>query len=430
MLLVEGSIVWRNLMKISILSKLAQSLDLALKLQEEDNEVTLYILTEDEANVGKGLVPIKDKIGGLDADIIINDDVFLGSTSDRLRKSGKFVIGGSSTTDRLENDREFGHDIMKACGIRVPQSEKFTDFTKGITYVKENKDKRLVFKPHGQKDRFLTHVSRDTEEMVAMMEHFKNIWEGESITFELQEFVNGIEMAMGGWFNGSKFCKQVLPNFECKKLMNGDIGPNTGEMGTVMCYRTHSRLFQETLAKAEAFLKTTGYCGFIDIACIVTKDGAYGLEWTSRFGYPTIQIQDEVHKKDSWTKFFFKLAQGLTDEVPVDTSKWDVGISYCALPWPMKNSSKKFQDTPIFLPEDLEHIHLMEVWKDGKQYRQTGKEGSICVCTGSDINLKNAQEKAYGVIDTVHLPGGFYRTDIGDIVIENLPTLKAWNWIK
>jgi len=416
-------------MKISIISKFCETLDLGMRLQDEGNDVTIYTLTEGESTVGKGLIPIKKKVGGLDADLIINDDVFLGDTSDKLRKEGKSVIGGSEITDRLENDREFGYNIMRACGISVPKSENFTDFKKGIEFVIKNSDKRYVFKPHGQRDRERTHVSTDTEEMIAMMEYFQKMWKGE-VAFELQEFVEGIEMAIGGWFNGTSFCKQVLPNFEHKKLMNGEIGPNTGEMGTVMCYRTHSKLYQETLAKAEAFLRTTDYRGFIDVACIVNKDRAYGLEWTTRFGYPTIHIQDEVHKKGSWTKFLCQLSQGLTDEVPVDTSKWTVGVAYCSLPWPLHNASKEFQDKPVFMPEDMEHIHLRDIWLDKDQYKQTGLMGYICVCTGSDINLKVAKEKAYTVLHSINIPGGFYRTDIGDKVIENLPLLKSWGWIK
>lgn len=417
-------------MKITILSKFGSCLDLAIKLQAEDNIVTLYTLTAEDADIGKGIIPVKTNLGGLSADLIINDDVFLGETSDKLRKMGKVVIGGSSITDRLENDREFGYDIMKACGIKVPISEKFTNFNSGIDFVKKNAGTRYVFKPHGQKDRFLTYVSESTEEMVAMMEHFQELWGDSKTIFELQEFVAGIEMAIGGWFNGEKFCKQVVPNFEFKKLMNGDIGPNTGEMGSVMCYRTHSKLYQETLAKAEAFLKTTGYRGFIDIACIVTKDAAYGLEWTCRFGFPTIQIQDEVHKKDSWTKFLFRLAQGLTDEVPVDTSKWDVGVGICALPWPQKSGVEKFKNTPIFMPDNTEHIHFDCMWLDGQQYRQAGSFGYICVCTGSEVTIEKAKEKAYMVVDTVRVPGGFWRTDIADRVLEDLPTLRSLGWIK
>lgn len=417
-------------MKITIISKFGECLDLALKLQDEGHEVAFHILTEGESDIGKNLITIKEKVGGLDADLIINDDVAMGGLSDRLRKAGKAVIGGSVMSDRLENDREFGHDIMMACGITVPHSEKFESFKEAYDYVKANKDKRYVFKPHGQKQRFLTHVSRDSEEMVAMMAHFEKVWPGDSVVFELQEFVEGLEIAVSGWFNGTQFAKPVLVNWEHKKLMEGEKGPNTGEMGTVMCYRTHNKLFSETLAKTEAFLKTTGYRGCIDLNCIVTKDAAYGLEWTSRFGYPTVLIQDELHRKGSWGSFLYKLALGATDTVPADTSKWDVGVAVCSLPWPLQNKSEMFKNRPVFMPENLDHIHFSDVWLDGKQYKQAGEAGYICICTGSDVNLRIAKEKAYKVVKTVYVPSGFWREDIADKVMEMLPQLKEWGWMK
>jgi phosphoribosylamine---glycine ligase len=415
-------------MKISILSQLGESGDLAYRLQEEGHDVTFNILTKEEGEVGKGFLNVKaNHTPDLTADLIINDDVFLGQVSDTLRNAGKVVLGGSEITDRLENDRTFGADIMRACGIKVPKSQTFSSFSGATAFLKKNPGK-YVFKPHGQEDRFFTHIARDTEDMLAMLEYYQSIWPN-GLTFELQEFVVGIEMAIGAWFNGTKFCKPVLPNFEFKKLMNGDIGPNTGEMGSVMAYRTHSKLFQETLAKSEAFLKTTGYRGFIDIACVVTRDAAYGLEWTARFGFPTIQIQDEVHYKGTWADFLYKLAQGLTDEVPADTSKWDVGVAICALPWPQKSIDARFTDVPVFFPEDMSHIHLRDVRLDG-QYKQAGMMGYICICTGSEVTIEKAKNKAYKVVDMVHVPGGFYRTDIGDRVIENMSILREMGWIR
>ena len=35
------------------------------------------------------------------------------------------------------------------------------------------------------------------------------------------------------------------------------------------------------------------YVGYIDVNCIVNSNGIYPLEFTARFGYPTISIQQE-----------------------------------------------------------------------------------------------------------------------------------------
>jgi len=199
---------------------------------------------------------------------------------------------------------------------------------------------------------------------------------------------------------------------------------------TVMAYRTKNRLFNETLAKAEAFLRTTGYAGYIDINCIVNESGAYGLEFTSRFGYPTVLIQDELHT-GGWGLFLYKLANGTAERVPANTEKWCVGVAYTTLPWPLQNKSMMFKNRPVFFPNDLSHIHFSDIWRDADgTYKQAGECGFLAVATGSDPDLRRAKEKAYDIIKKIHAPGGFYRSDIGDKLIENLPTLKQWGWIK
>ena len=43
----------------------------------------------------------------------------------------------------------------------------------------------------------------------------------------------------------------------------------------------------------EPALAREGYVGYIDVNCIVNANGIYPLEFTARFGYPTISIQQE-----------------------------------------------------------------------------------------------------------------------------------------
>ena len=53
-------------------------------------------------------------------------------------------------------------------------------------------------------------------------------------------------------------------------------------------------LFNATLQKMEPVLAREGYVGAIDLNCIVNGNGIYPLEFTARFGYPTIFIMQEA----------------------------------------------------------------------------------------------------------------------------------------
>ncbi len=64
-----------------------------------------------------------------------------------------------------------------------------------------------------------------------------------------------------------------------------------------------------TLKKMEPRLRDERYVGYIDVNCMVNSNGIYPLEFTSRFGYPTISIQQEGMLTPIG-EFFFRLAEG------------------------------------------------------------------------------------------------------------------------
>ena len=69
-----------------------------------------------------------------------------------------------------------------------------------------------------------------------------------------------------------------------------------------------------TLEKMKPDLAEAGYVGYVDINCIVNGKGVYPLEFTTRFGYPTIQIQQEgiLSPMGEW---FYKMAAGESFEI-------------------------------------------------------------------------------------------------------------------
>jgi phosphoribosylamine---glycine ligase len=60
--------------------------------------------------------------------------------------------------------------------------------------------------------------------------------------FIIQDFVDGIEMSADGWFGPNGFDSGWSESFEFKKLMPGNFGVNTGEMGTDLRFTKRSKL--------------------------------------------------------------------------------------------------------------------------------------------------------------------------------------------
>ena len=412
--------------------------DIAWQVAKEGHAVKYYIEDPLEKEVSDGFV---NKTQNWEknvkwADVIIFDDVLgHGTKAQKLRKEGKAVIGGTTYTDRLEDDRKFGQEELKRHGIPILSFEEFTSFEKAIDYVKENPGK-YVLKPTGQANvpksfLYVAHED-DGSDMIRVLAAYSRVWRNDVKIFQLQRKVKGVEIAVGVFFNGKKFITPINVNFEHKKLFPGDLGVPTGEMGTSMFWSEPNRLFNSTLKKMEHTLAKEGFCGYIDLSCIVNGYGIYPLEFTCRFGYPTISIQKDGIL-NPMGEFFYDLALGKKVELRVK-SGFQVGARVVVPPFPF--SDEKFFNsysknaTIVFKKPQTDGIHIEDVKLVNGEWLVTGTVGAALVVVGTGQTMKEAQKQMYNRISNIEIPNMYYRTDIGDRWQEDSDKLHSWGYLR
>src|ERR1700686_200129 len=238
--------------------------DIAWQVSKEGHEVRYFIGDKKERDIADGFVAkSKDWEKDVDwADIIVFDDTLgQGEKAHALRKQGKKVIGGTPYSDRLEDDRSFGQEELKKAGVNIIPYGEFESFDEAVEHVVKNPD-RYVIKPSGEaqnvKRRLFVGEEENGDDVVGMLEAYKKAFSDEIKVFQLQRRVNGVEVAVGGFFNGKKFINPININFEHKKLFPGEVGPPTGEMGTAMFWSEPNLLFSRTLLKMESKLAEEG----------------------------------------------------------------------------------------------------------------------------------------------------------------------------
>ena len=415
------------------------SVDIAWQVAKEGNEVKFYIASKDDQDVGDGFVPkVTDWRAEVSwADVIVFDDVFgFGNSASQLRKSGKLVVGGTAYTDQLEIDRSFGQDELKRHGIPILSYQEFTDFDLAIQFVREHPS-AYVIKPSAEaqnlKQLLFVGQEEDGGDVVRTLEAYKKVWARKIKIFQLQKKVTGVEVAVGAFFNGSRFITPINVNFEHKNLFPGNVGPPTGEMGTSMFWCTPNKLFNATLKKFEQKLADEKYVGYIDLNCIVNGYGIYPLEFTARFGYPTIQIQQEGIQIPTG-EFLYKLAAG--DDFEIKAKKgFQVGVGLVVAPFPY-GEKRLFdaysKDTTIVFkrPNQLDGIHLSEVRLVNGEWVAAGFTGYLLVVVGTGQTMRQAQQQAYSRIQNILIPNMYYRTDIGDRWVEDSDKLHNWGYLR
>jgi len=410
--------------------------DLAWQVKQEGHEVRAYIESEWDKDVYDGFL---DKVQKWEdhvewADVIVFDDVGFGKKADDLRKKGKLVIGGSEYTDRLEEDREFGQEEMKSAGMLVLPHWDFTDFESADAFIKANPG-RYVFKPSGtvpsdSKGILFLGQEDDGKDLIEILEQNKSVWAKKIKNFQLQKMAVGVEVAAGAFFNGDDFIYPININFEHKRLFPGDIGPYTGEMGTLMFWAPPNEIFKSTLLKLKERLKESGYRGYIDINCIANAKGIYPLEITSRFGYPTISIQTEGMITPRG-EFLYKLAKKESFELKVSKG-FQIGVVVAVPPFPFYDKDEVFiyKDLSILFKKDnLEGVHLGDVKLINGVWSVAGETGYVLVITGSGQTVEDARKQVYSRLKNINLQNIYYRTDIGLKWITESDKLHTWGYL-
>jgi phosphoribosylamine---glycine ligase len=404
---------------------------------KEGHNVKYSIDDPEDKEVADGFVPkIDDWRKEIDwADVIIFDDVLgHGTEAEKLRKEGKLVVGGTVYTDMLEDDRSFGQEELRKHGIPIIPYKDFKSFQEGIDFVKANPG-RYVIKPSGEaqnmKGLLFVGEEDDGKDVIQVLGDYNKAWSNKIPSFQLQKRVVGVEVAVGAFFNGNEFVYPINVNFEHKKLFPGNLGPSTGEMGTAMFWSRPNKIFNSTLKKMENKLSEENYVGYIDLNCIVNGNGIYPLEFTARFGYPTIFIQHEGMNIEMG-KFLYLLAKGELREFKTKTG-FQIGVRIVVPPFPFTDPETfevKSKDSVIHFKKPTEGIHIEDVKLVNGEWVITGNSGVVLVVCGTGVSMKQAQQQVYSRIKNIMIPNMYYRKDIGDRWYEDSDKLHNWGYLR
>lgn len=433
-------------MKILFISNELIGSGLCLRLIREGHDVKLYIHDPARKNCLTGFAQKisdwKKELRWVGKDgLIVFDDVGFGDIQDSLRKRGYTVFGGSKEGDRLELDRAYAQRILHDHKIKILPSFNFKSIDAAIDFVIENKGKWVV--KQNTHISILNHVGENVDGS-DVIEALKILKKRNIQKVHLQKKVDGVEVGIARYFNGSEWVGPIEINHEHKRLGNGDVGPLTAEMGTIIWHSDDEMLplFERTLKKITPHLKKIGYKGDIDVNCIVTKDDAWPLELTPRLGTPAIQLHSELYES-SMADLISAVAKG--EQTKVAYKKHFgivVAIGVPPFPNPPKSISKKTQSKDLLLSfnktphaDDMSSIHFEEISiKQDKNNEEilywAGEFGYAAYVTASADTIPKAKKRAMSLLNTINLPNMVYRTDIGDRVHKNdLKMLKKWGWI-
>jgi phosphoribosylamine--glycine ligase len=405
-------------------------------MSSEGHDVSAIVSEERYAEALKGLVtvmPGNEVYKASTYDMVVFDATGMGKQADAAREEVP-TIGDSTLADTLENDRVFALDFMQKCGLQVAPWEQFSDPADAIRFIKQRKT-RLVFKPVGeQDDKSTTYVSRSAEDM---LRYFDVLFRTAKVSeFVLQEYVEGTEVSAEVYINAAGYYA-LNATLETKKLMNGDLGPNTGCSGSLCwMFSDKSPLFEKGLKKCIEPLQEMGYVGPLDLNCIVNESGVWALEFTPRFGYDATALLTRLLPV-SFADFLYAVASNQT--VPDLSSKH----SFCASvrisipPYPNEGLPDKFIKAGVPI-ESLKEKNLDRFFIYDVRKREEGSDdlesAGLCGWIGSPMAVGETIGAAFdgceNMLKEVRVPNGQYRTDVRDNTAKRYLALREGGWLR
>lgn len=423
-------------MRICLASEFGEGAWLAWLMAHEGHDVSAAIKNERFSTALGGLVtvmPGAEVYVASKYDMVVMDTTGMGEMADKAREETP-VIGDSALADTLENDRLFALDFMTKCGLQVAPYEAFDNPADAIRLIKKTK-KRYCFKPCGESDdKSTTYVSRSAEDM---LRYFDALFRSAKVSqFILQEYVEGIEVSVEAYINETGYYAQNA-TLETKKLMNGDLGPNTGCSGS-LCWmmQRENPLFGKGLKKCIQPLQEMGYVGPLDLNCIVNESGAWSLEFTPRFGYDATALLTRLLPV-SFADFLYAIASNQTVPEMAARHPFCASVRLSIPPYPTEALPDKFYRSEVPI-QGLKEKNLDRFFLYDARLRAEGSDeletAGLCGWIGSPLavgeTIGAAFDGAYDMLKEVRVPNGQYRTDVCDNVSKRYWMLKENGWLK
>ena len=345
---------------------------------------------------------------------------------DEFRKHGLRVFGPSRAAAQLESSKAFSKAFMQRHGIPTADYEAFTEAAAAHAYL-DRKGAPIVVKADGLAAGKGVVVALTLEEAHQAVDFMlgglpQPGQAGAQVPrVVIEEFLTGEEASFIVLCDG----RNVLPlatSQDHKRLLNDDLGPNTGGMGAyspapVVTPDVHARAMREIILPTIRGMEKDGipFTGFLYAGLMIDASGRpKTLEFNCRLGDPETQPILMRLKTDLVEVLLAATEPGLHGRLDDLELQWDrrtaLGVVLAAQNYPLQ---PRQGDLITGLPEEAEDavvFHAGTALKDGQPVTAGGRV--LCVTVLAD-NVRQAQQRAYEVALAIRFEGKQYRTDIG-----------------
>jgi phosphoribosylamine--glycine ligase len=336
---------------------------------------------------------------------------------DLFQKNGLKIWGVNRKAAQFESSKVFSQKFMEKYGIPTAAAGTFDDATAAKKFAASLG--KCVVKADGLalgKGVLICNNRGEAEKAVDEIMVGKAFGvAGAKIV--IQEYLEGMEISLHALCDG-KTAKLFQTSQDHKRARDGDLGLNTGGMGTYCPtpFLTETELAETGRKILEPFTRGCAeekidFRGILYPGIMLTKSGPKVLEFNARFGDPETQVY-LTRLENDLVELLDASASGTLGKIEL---KWNPFASVCVVMasggYPGNYPKGKIitgLDTANKLP-NTKVFHAGTALKDGQIVTNGGRVLGVTVL-GKD--LKAAQASAYVAVEKIHFDGAHFRRDI------------------
>jgi phosphoribosylamine--glycine ligase len=333
--------------------------------------------------------------------------------ADVLRARGLLVVGPGAAGARLEGSKSFAKGFCERHGIPTARGIRCEDAGTALAHVGDM-GFPLVVKADGLAAGKGVVIATTRGEAATAIQSLAG--RGPLL---LEEFLTGRECSLLFLCDG-KAVLPFAPARDYKRVGDGDVGPNTGGMGSFSPVPDVTPAVQRDAYEHIALGVLAGladeqidYRGVLYAGCMVTRDGVKVLEFNCRFGDPETQVLMPGIQGDL-VPALVACAEGRLADARLE---WREETAVC-----VQMVSQGYPAAPVTgmtiggldkVPQGVMVFHGGTRQEDDQLMTAGGRVLGI---TAIGATMAEARARAYAGVSAIHFEGAQWRTDIASDV--------------
>jgi phosphoribosylamine--glycine ligase len=341
---------------------------------------------------------------------------------DLFRERGLRVFGPTRAAAQLESSKAFAKSFMRRHQIPTAAYETFSDAVAARAYV-DGKGAPIVIKADGLaagKGVVVATTLAQAHEAIDWMLLDNKLGVQHNVggaRVVIEDFLDGEEASFIVLCDG-KNVLSLATSQDHKRLLDHDEGPNTGGMGAyspapVVTPNVHAKVMHEIIMPTINGMAKEGnpFTGFLYAGLMIDSHGdPRTVEFNCRLGDPETQPIMMRLKSDLFD-VLMHATEGTLDQVEL---QWDrrtaLGVVMAAAGYPLDpRKGDAISGLPAEAPDAMV-FHAGTTLRGTELLAAGGRV--LCVSVLGD-SVKQAQHRAYEVLEGIHFDGAQYRRDIG-----------------